>query len=380
MNVFIVHPHIIAGGAERQVLYLAKFLQEKKVNVSIVSLSIEGNIPRFCEKLDIRTPSNMILFRFYEKTHDRYYQQLKNVFELRKLVRKYVSNFDVVNPHNYPAPISCIGTGKKVVWMCNESPGFFGNEYASNNIVKRFPNKAALFFDRWLIKRYIDEICVIDRLNANKIANRYNRSAQIVYSGVDYEFFSQGNKYNAINKFQLDGSFVILYVGQLTAQKNQLGVVNTIDKLRMKIPNLKLVLAGRDDSQYANLVKAEVRIKRLEKNIIFTGSLTDDDIRDLYHACDVVIFPTLLQTWGLAPLEGLCANKIPIVSPLCGVAEIIKENGIGIVSHDLEDDILRVYNSPKEFSILAAKGKSFVQHHLSWDSYGQRMLSVFDKN
>ena len=380
MKILIIHPHIFAGGAERLVLYLAKHLEEKH-EVGICTLSLEENLPDFCKRLNFIVPKEMRRFGFTGERVQRYFYTVNITTELRKLVKSVSAEYELLNPHNFPAPLACTKRdNKNAVWNCNESPGFFGNQFEiRQNFLSNKLNGFFLSIERSLTRKYIDRICALSKLAAKIIQKRYNRPTNVVYPGVDYEFYSNGNPQAAMEKFELHESFILLQVGQITYQKNQMASVLALEKLIHKIPNIKLVIAGREEKIYSSSVKDYVKLKRLERHVIFTGPVTDQDVRDLYHVCDVNIFPTRLQSFGMAPVEGLCASKIPIVSPECGVSEFLLEHDIGIVSNDFVKFIKDIYESPNRFQMQASKGKKMVKELLSWDTFSRGVEDVFLK-
>lgn len=52
------------------------------------------------------------------------------------------------------------------------------------------------------------------------------------------------------------------------------------------------------------------------ENIKFIGKLTLEEVYDMYNICDIVIFPSKLETWGLPISEAIAFNKNLIVSDL----------------------------------------------------------------
>ena len=318
-------------------------------------------------------------FNFIDERMQRYFYTINTTRELRKLVKSVASEYELLNPHNFPAPLACVQrNNKKTVWNCNESPGFFGNQFERRqNFFSNKLNKFFLSIEKPLTRKYIHRICALSKLAAKIIQKRYNRPTNIVYPGVDYEFYSNGNAQAAIERFELYDSFVLLQVGQITYQKNQMASVLALEKLIPKIPNIRLVIAGREETTYTSSVKAYINLKRLEKHVTFTGPVPDEDVRDLYHACDVNIFPTRLQSFGMAPVEGLCASKIPIVSPECGVSEFLLEHDIGIVSGDLSTVVKDVYEAGNRFQIQASRGNKKVKELLSWEAFSKGVEVIF---
>lgn len=375
MRVLIAHPHLTPGGAEKQVIHLAKYLLDHGFDVAIATLSISlHSLPDFVKEFDVMLPDRRIepmvrSFRFFDSLGF-----IKELTALRKLV-KDGKHFGLVNPHNFPSCWSTTIRTKPVVWMCNEPPDLWINPNAPISL-KAIRN-IGVVLDRFIVNKYVDLIAVIDHLNKERVKVRYGRESIVVYSGVDYEFFSRGNGRNMIDRFGLHDAFVLVQVGWVTPQKNQLASIKAVESLKSKIDGIKLVIAGRNGNPYANYLKEYVSKRRLGNHVIFAGFMSEEEIRDLYQASHVVLFPTLAQTWGLSPLEGLCTGKIPIVSPFAGVSEIIYEKRVGIITTDLTSAIVEVYQNYKRYQDLAYAGQQFIKSNLTWDHYCMRMEKLF---
>jgi glycosyltransferase involved in cell wall biosynthesis len=182
-----------------------------------------------------------------------------------------------------------------------------------------------------------------------------------------------------LDEFNLFNSFVVLQVGMLTPLKNQMESVKTIEKLKIEIPNIKLVLAGWGEGTYIKMLKEYIREKNLDDNVIITGQLSRESVRDLYHASHLLLHPIKSQGGWLAPFESLCAQKPIVVSLEMTASNIIKREEIGIVTEDFAGAIWDVYSNPDKYCQTAIRGKEWVRENLSWDKFCERMLNLFLK-
>lgn len=120
-----------------------------------------------------------------------------------------------------------------------------------------------------------------------------------------------------------------------------------------------------------------MRKNGLSSNVIFTGQIPQEQVRNLYHASDVALFPIGAQGGWLSPFEALSSGIPIIVSKEMTASEIIKDENIGIVTDDLVKAIKDVYTNREEYRKLAGKGQEWVKDNLSWDKYCQQMIGVF---
>lgn len=368
MRVLIVNPGIFAyGGAELLIVRLANYMTKRGIENAFLTTTI----PPVMEKDLDRT---RILI---QKVPNIPLGEIRELLALHRGVKNNLDNFDVINVHNYPAELSVYPYDKPVVWMCNE-PFLYLMSFESSLTLK-LRTKIKLIFDKYVVRNYIKNVVVADGFNAERFRKIYGFNPEIINYGIDYEFFSCGGRMGLSDRFDLDNSFSVLQVGMLQPFKNQMESIRTIEKLKERIPNIKLILAGWGLPAYEELLKKYVREKGLEKNVIFTGHLNKESVRDLYHACDVLLHPIKPQGGWLSPFEALCAGLPIVVSKEMTASDIIRKENIGVVTDNYVEAILEVYNNPEKYKKTAEKGKEWVIKHLSWEKYCEKMVNLFTK-
>ena len=386
MKVLIVQPHmsIYGGGAETVVIKLAKNLYQKKINTKILALSLDE---RF------KTDNPELIFIVPEK---KYAHKLRStgiwsalglfgeIMGIAKLIIRSTKEADIINVHNFPVTwavflVKIFGflRNKKVIWMCNELPDLWNNQNPS--FLLKIILKVGIFFDRMIVNSCIDEIVVADHINLRRMKNRYGRNARVISYGIEYNVFSHGNKMPVENKYNLQENFVLIQVGILSPQKNQMESVKSVLNLREEMANLKLILAGTNDNEYGNQVRKFVKDNNLENNVIFSGHVDKNMVGNLYAAAKVALFPVKSQGGWLSPFEALSAGKIIIVSETMGASELIKKEELGMSTDDFAGALKKVYNKYDYWQGRADRGKQWVVQNLTWEKFSDSMLEVFNK-
>ncbi len=133
--------------------------------------------------------------------------------------------------------------------------------------------------------------------------------------GVDLDLF------HPRDKSFLDGPRpVLLYVGRVAVEKN----IEAF--LQLELPGTKYVVG---DGPLLSTLKAKY------PDVRFAGVKAGEELAAHYAAADVMVFPSLTDTFGLVVLEAL-ASGVPVAAfPVAGPQDILTGSGAGCLDADL---------------------------------------------
>lgn len=116
----------------------------------------------------------------------------------------------------------------------------------------------------------------------------------------------------------------ILTVGDLQPRKNHLGLIRAFEDLIRAHPQLPhhLVIVGKEETWYAPTVHAAARKSQLADRIHFTGFVDDDELRRLYGACDLFVYPSFYEGFGLPILEAMACGRAVACSNTSAMPEV----------------------------------------------------------
>lgn len=366
MRVLIINPGIhVYGGAELLIVRLANYMTKQGIENALLTTSI---LPEMAEDF-INTELIVV-----PSSRKRFGEHIA----LHKGIRENIKNFNVLNPHNYPAELSVFPYSRPIVWMCNE-PFLYLMQNLRTSLRSKLKNKSLLYFEKFITKFLIDYAVVADEYNAKRFKTIYGSQPEIIHYGIDYEFFSKGQAKGVIEEFGLSDNFIILHVGWLNPFKNQIESLKALNKLKDMIPNVKLVLAGYQESTYKSALDKYIKEKQLSKWVLFTGHIDRAKIRDLYHACHVLLHPIKAQGGWLSAFEALCAEKPIVVSKEMTASYIIEREQIGTVTNDFANAIYDIYNNPEKYHEVGKQGRKWVTNNLSWEKFSESMVKLFYK-
>jgi glycosyltransferase involved in cell wall biosynthesis len=116
----------------------------------------------------------------------------------------------------------------------------------------------------------------------------------------------------------------LVYAGKLLPVRDVGSAVEALSILRRRGRSVRLLVAGRGPELDALMRKA--RELEVEARVSFLGLLPWRQLRDLYWAGDVFVFPSLREIFGLVLLEAMACG-LPIVSTPVPAAEDTIDDG-----------------------------------------------------
>jgi len=176
----------------------------------------------------------------------------------------------------------------------------------------------------------------------------------------------------------LEGKPFIMYVGRPTPHKNLGRLIDAFTQLQTTHPDLRLVLAGKKDANYARH-EQRVRADTIQ-NIVFTDFITDGQLRWLYEHCSAYVFPSLSEGFGLPGLEAMVHGAPVVSSNATCLPEVYGDAAHYFDPRDASDmaaKIADVLDDPILREDLLEKGRAQAAKY-SWDTMAKQTLAVYE--
>lgn len=213
------------------------------------------------------------------------------------------------------------------------------------------------------IKNTYEKIITVSETIKQEIVNFFNCSEEDV--NVVYNYFSFGEKpvldyskeeqLKILSKYNIESKKYILSVATLNKRKN---IPMLIDAYSQLDSDIKLVLVGKASSESFNCNN---------QNIIFTGYLSDDELKVLYKHAFLYVFPSVYEGFGIPIIDAqafgipvICSN-IPVFKEIAGKgAEFCELNIL-----DLVKKIKTLLEDNYKENLLIQNGYNNIQKFLS---------------
>jgi glycosyltransferase involved in cell wall biosynthesis len=139
--------------------------------------------------------------------------------------------------------------------------------------------------------------------------------------GIDTDIFKPMSKEVARKRLGLSiDKTYLLYVGRFVKMKGLDYLLEGLMILKKRGYNLNLVLVG--DGPYRHYLKFLIHKFGLEDNVLLVGWKTPEQLSYYYNSADIFVFPSLSETWGLAPLEAMACGT-PVIATYVGAIKYL---------------------------------------------------------
>lgn len=167
------------------------------------------------------------------------------------------------------------------------------------------------------------------------------KNLQMWSRGVDLDLFSPLKRRSDL---LIGKGPQLLYVGRVAVEKN----IEAF--LSLKVEGTKHIVG--DGPQLTEL-------KEKYPEAIFHGAQYGDRLAEFYASADVLVFPSLTDTFGLVLLESLASGTPVVAYPVTGPLDVIGLNGPAALTEDLADGISRALKIDRQSCVEFAAGYSW---------------------
>lgn len=234
-----------------------------------------------------------------------------------------------------------------------------------------------------------DAILCVGRNEQVKMAAAYpGKRVEYLPNGVDVAHFStvNNNDFRARHGIPADAE-VILNVGRIDPQKNQLLLINTLSTLANLRPNLHLLLIGHvTDEAYASKLQHEVNRRELTSRVTILPGLHPDcpDLVAAYQSSDIFCLPSIHEPFGIVILEAWAAGLPVIASNVGGIPGFTHDGENILTTNSFETAtwagmILGLLKAPRLASEIRQAAFTEVSENYDWHTIGKRLTHIYSQ-
>lgn len=352
-RIVFVLGNLQLGGAERQALMLARYLQEhEQASVQVWGFNTSGPVAEFCDRYGL--PSRVIPYPFTGTRLGR----LRALMRVARALRK--TKPDILLPYTFGPNVVC-----GLVWKWTGARASVWNQrdegivpYDSPTVgwaaklTPRFISNSARGAQFLIEKLHVDPARVtVIRNGIEPVAPQSDRDAWRERLAVD------------------DRSFVACMVANLHALKDHETLLHAWRKVVSEFegsgrPAL-LVLAGRHDGAYESLFQLAGELK-LNGAVRFAGPVSD--VSGLLSAADVSVFSSRSEGCPNAVLESMAAGLPVAGTDIPGIRDVVGATGAQFLApagdaDSLANVLLKLAADPQLCARSGAQNRERIREH-----------------
>ncbi|MDB5287241.1 MAG: glycosyltransferase [Mucilaginibacter sp.] len=278
-------------------------------------------------------------------------ERLENILENYNLIKQYANGCNSFNFILFPdksLSLASVITSKKFAKIINGSKPaiihfddtithflglklFLKGSNILTNIHDPEPHSNAKDWRRDLTRKVLfpkmKSFILFSEFSTNRFIEIYKPRQKVhTLSLVPYNFYTKLNPKEIYNNIK-PNDFVVLFFGRISKYKGINQLFNSFNNLYQKLPNLKVIIAGKGSIEYdfPENLKNEID-KRL---IIINRFITNEELVQLMQITNIVVCPYLDATQSGVVMTAFAFQKKVIATRVGGLHEPIIENKNG---------------------------------------------------
>lgn len=222
------------------------------------------------------------------------------------------------------------------------------------------------------------KIITVSHFEKNRIGEFFgikgSSKLDAIYNGVS-EYFKPITNTKELKRvkdaYNLPDNF-FFFLGNTDPKKNTKGTLQAFsDFLKQTNSNHKLVMLDYDKTELNKLL-VEIKDPNLINHIVLTGYVINTDLPAIYSQCDVFLYPSLRESFGIPMLEAMSCN-VPVITSNTSSMPEVAGNAAYIINpfkpEEITQAIIKILNNDAYRKQLCEKGlersKQFSWHNMA---------------
>lgn len=163
---------------------------------------------------------------------------------------------------------------------------------------------------------------------------------EVIYNSVNCDVYSR-NRENADQiraEYVPNGERVLVHLSNFRPVKRLSDVIEIFDRVHKQIPSRLLLIGDGPDRSVAEWLAVQ---KGIHDDVLFLGK--QDQIAEKLSIADIMLLPSELESFGLAALEAMACEVVPIATRAGGVPEVIDHGNTGYLAEVGDVDTMARY-------------------------------------
>jgi len=242
-------------------------------------------------------------------------------------------------------------------------------------------------FRNLFIRHYlncVDKIFAVSNSLKNLLAVNGIKNVETIYNGINVDEWQEN--YDEVERFKKTYNIlnkkIIFFGGRISGAKGGDQILKSLSVIKKTISDIILIVVG-EENQYTDSMKRTIPKLRLNENVVFAGSLKNNELKAAYHAADICVSPSLcFETFGMINLEAMACKKPVVSSYFGGPSEVVvdEETGYFVNPYNIDlmaQKILDILSSPQKAKEFGEAGHKRVKNFFSLNRQVEETLKWY---
>jgi len=394
-------PPLRGGAIEKLTWQLARHLAKRGINVSLIASGEDVGKRKELEGVNIYYVSRPVRGSLF------YIKSMPIVsYRMRKIVEKIVAatkdNIIIHSVYFY----------NLVAFLNLREPPIVATEFEHYPWIREYiyhqPFLSASRKVRWeadVKLRIILANLILPRTQAIVAISRYQRErivslvptikgrTTVIHNFVDTEHFKPLKADELRSSLAGDAELVGIFVGRLTPHKG----IHMLFKALTRLPQsakrkIRLIVVGPRapgfgiaeglNVVYVRYLDYVIRRYDLKDNIVFSGTVAEEDLPKYYSAADILIHPSFVEAFGLTLIEAMACGRPVLAFNIPPLNEIVNQE-VGILIRPSIDDLAKALEvllyDRTTLRSLAQKARLYAERRFSINNIVEKYISLYKR-
>jgi N-acetyl-alpha-D-glucosaminyl L-malate synthase BshA len=155
------------------------------------------------------------------------------------------------------------------------------------------------------------------------------KSIEVIYNSVNCDIYMRNTKIaeEMRREYAPDNQRVLVHLSNFRPVKRITDVIEIFDRVHKQMPSRLLLIGDGPDRSVAEWLAVQ---KGIHDDVLFLGK--QDQIYEKLSIADIMLLPSELESFGLAALEAMACEVVPISTKAGGVPEVIDHGQTGYLA------------------------------------------------
>lgn len=295
-------------------------------------------------------------------------------------VEKLYGRMDVLHAHDWHPVTAMTGikrkTGRDFIFTYHSTEwGRCGNRHSGSPVGREISHR------EWLAGYESKEVIVTSPVLRDEVQSLYSlpsKKMTLIPNGV-----FPGRIRRTVDSGKVKQRYgihplapVVLFVGRVKYQKGVDMLIESIPYVLRNRWDTKFIIAGEGDRRW----ECESRARELGVSDAcrFTGYMADEELADLYNACDMLVVPSRNEPFGIVVLEAWDVGK-PVIGT--DAVHLIDNFVNGIKAYKWPESIAwcicDVICKPEALRWMGAQGRKLIDTVYNWNNVAKMTESLY---